>query len=1154
MKRLIALLGLLSSVHAGIQFADQTAGLQVKTGARVYVDTNGQTINGTLTHESGGIIDGTPLTFANGKIIRDGKTATFTGMYDADAGPVYLLSGNDRLEASRNYVVNAVTVTGTGNELGGTPVLTSAITLPSNTNLACDITTPLNKDIIIDGGIVTLNADLACANEVALKGSGTVALNGYKYSLAGYYEDPLNSTLTFTNARNFALQGKLPLSGDWTFSGTSIVDGKGATIDLTHGGSLRVASDSRLVLRDMLIRGVNNTNIILADDTATLEIDRCQLNLETSVIMAHGTVLVSGDSIFRMKDKDWTFQDAAILEVDSSVLSLNVLPVSGMTKFGTIFAPDPIYVNHVKQNANIDSNITAGNLALSNGPVITEVSEEEVSSEITEGALTFNKSQLLSPGEAIRFSSTQTVDGEGSRIFFAKSSAAQLIVEDGVEVTLTNTELYGLTNNTISLGTGSKIKVGTGVTFSLTDDVLWDTGQIELVGENNVFEIRSLGRRCTFEFRSPVVDDEYTTHMVLSTHSLMLHNVILKGLRHVSFTSQTTGSVTTTGSVILAGDARVDIDSSPFGTVMSHDFVVRGLDNKLHLRTHDMTLDGAIRFDSTSTSALHVEFVLPSTFHGTPQVNIAAGGIALSSTAGHAYLLFDTHAVALNNKAADSFVLGENGYLGGSRVVVNGNPIVQSSHKAVLRPGLGLTSSLSSGALIFSTELLDAMRSFGTRHVSSFELQELERTGLFDLTRGLELPNEYIKPVVHFESAFTLPELAGNVMLRDDTGGRYTNWRVSTSRDLNLTLDDGIEVVQGAVTTTLKSTDIVNVRGGTYQRPNMLQVSNDLTINGKLLLDDDAVLMIRAVPDGSAPIITFGENSTLSLGARSIILFSGQGTLVLPNNFVLDLGASNGLFVVDDGMQLMLSDSQQVRVQGSGTLRCAHGGQLVCEYGSALRIGSAYSDVVSFEVQTGASVRIGDAYETDSTALSYLSFAKAIGSIDCSQGGALTIAKYGRCELNRESGALLAGELQQFKFGGGGLLYVASGGRLDVADNLSGRSGVRLSLDGGQIGGSGIVGVHGTQIAGQIQNNLASLTNSTALGFGRQLVNTIATLPQATVFIDENSATKIYTKDGALIALNANEAVVSESDDGVITTRHALTGRTSVYGANGVKI
>ena len=300
----------------------------------------------------------------------------------------------------------------------------------------------------------------------------------------------LRVLFVFNNALNFELQGKLPLSGDWTFSGTNVLDGKGATFDLRLGGTITIASGARLVLRDVLLKGVTETNLIFTDATSVLELDRSQLDLATSMTTDEGKIEVTGDSTIVMKDKDWTISDNGKLTVDASILSLNVLGTDDEAQPGTIKAPLAVYKERVKQTAAIASNITNGTLALNNGGVIAEIGErldEELLGGGVEGALVLDKSTLMSPDDVIRISANATIDGKGSRILFARPGNAQLIIDPGVELTLKNVELHGLIDSTMFLGTGAKLNIGEGVIFSLADDVTWDNEAIKVVGQKNRF-------------------------------------------------------------------------------------------------------------------------------------------------------------------------------------------------------------------------------------------------------------------------------------------------------------------------------------------------------------------------------------------------------------------------------------------------------------------------------------------------------------------------------------------------------------------------------------------------------------------------------------------------------------------------------------------
>ena len=213
------------------------------------------------------------------------------------------------------------------------------------------------------------------------------------------------------------------------------------------------------------------------------------------------------------------------------------------------------------------------------------------------------------------------------------------------------------------------------------------TKRLKLLAKKTVFELRSIGGPRVFQLKSDPVagsapgTETYAKHLDLTTNSLSLHNVFFKGLDHITSTTALVDGVNKTGSIILSGDARVDF-SSARSSVTTETFVIHGLNNRLRLRSDNLTLQGGIRFDGTTTSALHLEFVLPATFHGIPQLNVDANGIDVSAASGHAYLISETHSIRIKNNARNSFIMGENGFLAGKKIEILGNPIQQSSSKS----------------------------------------------------------------------------------------------------------------------------------------------------------------------------------------------------------------------------------------------------------------------------------------------------------------------------------------------------------------------------------------------------------------------------------------------------------------------------------------
>lgn len=1160
-KLFLPLLCISLSLQAGIEFSDQSSTVRVKSGAGLNIGAGGQTVTGTIKHDSGGIINGTVLTFSDGIIDQDGKTAIFTGAYDGDAdpGPAFALQGSSTLDAGRNFSVNALSVSGASNTISGTPVFANPIILGSSVDLTCGITDVLNKNIVVDDGTVSLTANLFCANDVAIKGTGSVALDGYRYVLAPHYSSALTGTIAFNNALNIELQGRTPCNADYTFSGTSSINGKGQTLDLTSGGTITIAADSTLTLRDILLYGVSNSNIIFESATSKLEVDQASLQLTENITTTTGIVYVAGDSTFVLSNKDWTFSDDGNLTVDGAILSLNVANNGGDAESGTIKAPLPVYEEGGRLTENITSNTSGNNMSLINGGVITEGAGLGGGSGAGVGPVALTNSNILSPADIIEVAEDTVLDGSGSRTIFSRVATPQLVVNAGVTYTIKNVELSNLVNTSIELKEGAKLRVGEGVIFTLADDIVWENGQIEVVDDNTVFEIRSAGGLRHFELRSNNIggtkphEVEYETHLNIGTNSLQLHNVLFRGLRHVSSQTALVNGVSTTGAIVLGGAATVDVDVQ----TTPETFIIRGFENRMRFLLDDVYLRGNVRYEGVTTSVLRVEFLLPAGSHRTPELHMNSGAVNVSSALGHAYFVFDTPSVKLVNHSSDSFVLGQNGFLSGNKVEVVKNPIKQVSGSVTLSPGLFLSSKLPQGALVPDTALLDSMRSpslFRAQYdaVTAFEMREWGRIGLLTHTRGVQLPNENLTTVLHYESGLTLPELAGNVHIYEERSTRYTNFGISTSRDVNMTMQDGATVVQSTKASTLKSTDIWNVVGGTAQHPNTLEITNDLTINGKLLLDDDAVLHIRCVLDSTPPVITFGANSTVEFGARSTLMITGKGTVKVADGFVFDLGSTNGNLILSDSTELLLSDAVSAKIQGKGKVLCERGGGITVEGGSDLKFGNTYSDDLTVQVRTGASIRVGNVFTSDS-GNSYLSFGKADASLDFSQGGTLTIADKGIFEINAAKGVSDPGTMSRVDFGGSGLLYIASGGSLQIADNLVGAAGTTLALHGSQITGTGIIGVFNGLLQGRIQSNITSATNLTAEQVVRTLTQTNDTLTHSTVFINENGDSRVFSKNGVVITLAANEVILEESADGTLSGYHTLTGQRFTYSADGVR-
>lgn len=1150
----VVLFFLSCAASAGIEFEDhETSWLVLGDEGVVDLSANPLVVTGRIEWDSasGRVVNG-PLLYRDGTLGSiEGGDATLSNVYYADIGEDSILAfeGDSLLVGRDGYRMLSAFIGGTGNEIRGDVILTAALTVPAEADLTLSITRPLTQRILLDSSELFLGADLVCGDNVCIVGTGAVSTQDYTLTLAARYTSDVEGALTWNDVKGMYIRGNLPLAADWTFSGTSHVDGDGAIIDLTRGGSITVGANSVLILEDVTLRGVTNESLVFGDEDSELHLRGCRLEFADDYAIVEGTVIVTQDSMFVLRGYDVTFDGIALLSVQYATLVLNVLSNDTDPYANTLYAPTALFVDHAMSADAFATNVEAGNLETLHGGVIAELNQ--IVGAAGGGSGLLDGSGVMATDDSLHFTVDTLYGAGGAKVIFSNPGTAQFIVDPGVEVVLENLELQGITATTFSLGDGSRVLIGENVTFELAEDIAWPTKEL-VIQDSSSFTIRSAsGVPRVFSMESDPIggstpeDYEYLTHLDLGTGSLVLENVILKGLRHVVFGMDDTGEEVIYGGIILHGDASIEDDR----LVIDHHFVVAGTGNMLRLRSDEMTFDGSISFDPVSVSALTVLTVLPSTFYGTPRVHFGSGVLNVSSEIGQACLFFDAPKIQVVNNAADSFSLGSNGVLAGHTVDIDLYPIMQESARVLLRPGLRITSALSAGAFMLSEDLLDAMRSpFAKRAMTSWERARREQRFA---TRGVDLVDESLKPIVHYDSAVSLPQMAGNITLRDTQATMFTNWRVSDVRAVNCTLYDGVNVQQSSAATTIKSDDIINVIGGTMHHPNTIYISNDLTIDGALNLDDNAVLCITVAPGSAIPTITFSDSSSISWGAGSVLILRGQGNVAIPDSWSIDFADTDSQFVFDDGMQLVVPYGHMANLTGAGTLVCQNSAQITVANEGRLRCGMSIDDAVSLRVKTGGTVIVGDLLA--SVLIARLSLVGVGSSLDCSQGGLLAIGQYGEVELNSLDKVAKPGYITSCNFGSGGGLYIAKQGALYLTSNNGGVDGLSFLFEGGSIGGSGVIGVLGNSFQGKIQPNIGTYRTKTATLITAALVQTMPTLVASTLFINGNDEKILRTKNGVLVTLGINDVIISDSADGTVRGRQALSGRNFTYNANGVR-
>ena len=128
-------------------------------------------------------------------------------------------SGANLLRAQPGVVYQNFWVSGSGNRIEGSPIMTQNIILNDvNTTVTLAMQTPMNSTVILNNGTVNLDADLTFAASKSFQGTGTINGNNEKL-IFGASPLTFNNNFIFQNISELQLWNELTLNSVITFTG-----------------------------------------------------------------------------------------------------------------------------------------------------------------------------------------------------------------------------------------------------------------------------------------------------------------------------------------------------------------------------------------------------------------------------------------------------------------------------------------------------------------------------------------------------------------------------------------------------------------------------------------------------------------------------------------------------------------------------------------------------------------------------------------------------------------------------------------------------------------------------------------------------------------------------------------------------------------------
>ncbi|MFH1831322.1 MAG: hypothetical protein ABH827_00825 [bacterium] len=702
MKKLLRVLvfllvPLVTDLFSDINFGNRNSAIKVSSGT-FNIACPGLSFDGTLVQSGSGAITGNTFEFNEGVLESAGSQALMTAQYDPTGDDTVTLNGSGYLRFEPGTLAKQVYISGTGNKIEGQPTFSSALNLAnSSTALTLGIQSALNKDINLNSGTLTLSDNLNLSDDVQIKGPGIIDLNQQQLSLGGYYasSNSWDTDVTFVGATDVVLNGNIALTGAWTFNGKSVINGRGAILDLSDGGSITVSgATGALYLNDVYIKGladaVSKGKIIFDTAGGKIYLNNVTLDLDGNVTTLVGNYIIDGCTTILLKDNNWTFAGTSLLSVNDR-LWLDVYRGAGQIK-----APNPLFVGHVLSNANVLANEAAGFLAIGPDGIIKEVGDKSSGGNSSSGALVDQplvaNTQLTSnadiaPGQTITIENNITIDGGGTVVTFADQPEPQFIVSPGDSVLLENITFSRINANTFSMGKGSQIQIGQDVTFELSQELTLTNGKLVIAGTDNIFTVCGLSGKQKMVL-SPA--DGVSKLMDLGGGTLVLQNVEFDGLEFITHDDS--------ASLLIGGNATVPVSQDT-----SINFDIEGINNELIFLNDAITLSGAISFfGNAATNQLIMRFSLidPISYDVVTvgdRAGVKAGnpliifdgdtGIYLTSDTGTlglerlstAGLIFPDPSISIRNTNANAFIVDKNSFLDVQEFEVLDYPIKQQS-------------------------------------------------------------------------------------------------------------------------------------------------------------------------------------------------------------------------------------------------------------------------------------------------------------------------------------------------------------------------------------------------------------------------------------------------------------------------------------------
>ena len=1199
-----------SVVFADITWGSQSSAFRVLAGANLNISTTSLEIQGTLEKKTGALLSGNSINFNQGIFASEGTENNFTGALDLDSSQIILQSG-DLLRCKPGSIVEGITIIDVDNRIEGQPIFGSDILFETSAAfLTLALQSNLNKNIVLNGGTLTLDDHLWFSDEVMVTGSGFINLNKNQMHFGGTDLSWTGSPF-WIGASDINLHSNVALSGIWTFSGDSKINGNQYKLDLSSGGVLYIKDNTTLRLSSINITGILQGSIFFEGQESRIIIDDSTLSLDETITITQGGIYVDGSLSIKSNDHGFIFDQLASLTIDGAILQY----------FVTVFDQN----NQIIPTLIHDPNSTFI-ILLNDGSIInlaeTTAGVAQLVGKLLSGTINLSQNVDLFPRQGIFIGGDTTINGSGTVLTFSNPNGPQITVKRDQTLTLENIVLSRINSKTFALERNAKINIGPNVIWELSEDLVFGAGGIVLTGTSDTFTMRGIGGKRRFTL-------PYSSSINLGTNTLILESIEFTGQQFVRGSSGIVDDQIIVGALALSGDAIINLTKDT-----GINFVVEGFGNEFRIAKDNITLTGNLLYaDLSSYNELHINAGISGTMDKIMQLNFGANFLSLSSLNGRAQLIFDKP-INIYNVAPTSFVLGDHGYLSGTVLGILNNPIKQLSGLVGIDPLLVLTSDQPNAINTSVVRNISRFDLLNDKPTTAFHLQRIKEHGRIPMPSESKITQAYVKP--YARETFVSPVLSGEysrpkpryslkrknkkrpsfqfmmnnakersfdflidspktrsfatraiqtttdydikyfnavrlgsasgVILLD--GAQATDFNASLTDPLSLTLKNNATVTQGSSDVVINSGNTINIIGA----GNKITVVNNFTLEGALRFNPGASLTIEFSELGANPTFIFASSEQILLEPGVVLEFKGRGTIKCSDGTLITLSDTPSdlpkpSFIIKDGAVLNSMLDATTTFSGTGKVSLINNGTINLDLASQIRIGNSDRDNIDVLVHGGNILM--DLDETTTIPQANVSFQKGFYSLSVDRGGLIFVGNGGRLEFNAFEGNSSPASIKNISLTPGGNFRIDGSGQVIIGENK--RTLAEPGLFGTEIpfawdslatnfGGKGFVGFVSQrngkpEFMGQLQSNanqiLLRTSSITAEEMVRTFVQTKPTLLVSTLFIDIDGNNRIRTVTGAQVVLDEHTVVTGDDSDGNIFLLNTQTGQASTLNSAG---